>query len=157
MSNTMTTNRRSNTSILPDHYPKIPEIQGYYWPRVLLEVHDNEPVKGGKKVEKKVIKAVQRRRKTERYQNTASYQQVVGLALKSPLFDLSYSPTDVPSLVSEDPTPQTTRPQFSPVTGRPVITMDAKWSRLIPMKPVRKQHRSRARSNSQSNPTVATG
>jgi hypothetical protein len=45
--NTMIRNkRRSNTSILPDQYPKIPEIQGYYWPRVLL--HDNEPAKGGK-------------------------------------------------------------------------------------------------------------
>lgn len=145
----MNSNKKSNTSILPDHHPQFPEIFGSYWPRI---VHRNEPMKCGKKVERKDIKtALRRRYKAERYQS----ETVMQSALCTPVFDLSCPPTaDVPCHV-EDRTPKSTQPHFSPVTGRPLTTLGSKGSRLVPLKPLRKQQRSRGRSDSHSAPTVA--
>lgn len=110
------TRRRANTSIIPDHCPKnLPEIQGYCWPRLLIDDRKKNVVEN--KVEKKVIKAL-RRRKRDRYLSKVTHQ-----VLKD------YS--DPPCLVAEGEHKVT----VSSITGRPVTAeKQVMFSRMIPEK-----------------------
>ena len=131
--NTVMTSEKINTSILPFNKSRAIEIKGFYWPRVLLR----NDATGSKGDEKKVIKAG-RRRTLKRLKINTPYQQEATVVVSPPTFDLNYSSSDVPSLLSENQPPSPRQHQYSPVTGRRLLFTDKSCSRLIPVKDVRK-------------------
>eukprot|EP00547_Thalassionema_nitzschioides_P003234 CAMPEP_0194215852 /NCGR_PEP_ID=MMETSP0156-20130528/17935_1 /TAXON_ID=33649 /ORGANISM="Thalassionema nitzschioides, Strain L26-B" /LENGTH=150 /DNA_ID=CAMNT_0038944483 /DNA_START=82 /DNA_END=535 /DNA_ORIENTATION=- len=114
--NNNTIRKRSSTSILPYYcLKKIPEIQGHCWPRLLMD--DEKEKVAESRVEKKVIKAL-RRRKRDRNEGKESYHMVKDY-------------TDPPCLVTEPERKIT----VSSITGRPVTAeKQVICSRMIPEK-----------------------
>jgi hypothetical protein len=148
--NMMPLNRRNHSSILPDQHAEIIEIQGYYWPRLLLR-EKKEEKKVHKKVHKKAHKKADRRRAMIKFPtNKVSSLETSSTAFTSsstttPLSELlSY---DVPRLLTDNTT------TTSPITGKPIVS-HKKASQLIPTKTLRKQLQKYRRC--QSNETVET-
>ena len=134
--------RKYNSSILPDQDSDVVEVQGSYWPR--LAVRRSPTASGGKKESKKAIKALRRCLKQESHQRKETHEFILK-PLQIPLFDLSY---DVPSLVMEDTRAKKHHQHFSPVTGRRLVAIESQFSCLVPIKPLRRVHDTKGRSNS---------
>mmetsp|Transcript_36634 Transcript_36634/g.104257 ORF Transcript_36634/g.104257 Transcript_36634/m.104257 type:complete len:146 (+) Transcript_36634:2-439(+) len=135
-----------SSSIMAHHHAVSPgdrqiEIQGFYWPRLLLR---NSKVMSpvGKKDEKKVHKA--------KHQKPKNYRPVSPPIQKMPsspppsasttsLLELLH---DVPALISEDHSRSR-----SPITGKPILSPRSNSSILIPTKPVRRQLERRSQSS----------
>jgi hypothetical protein len=146
VTNMMPLNKRNHSSILPDQHAEIIEIQGYYWPRLLLREKKDE-----KKVHKKVHKKANRRRamiefpKNKLSSVDTSSTTFTSSSITTPLLELlAY---DVPRLLTENTT------TTSPITGKPIVS-HKKTSQLIPTKALRKQLQKYRRC--QSNDTVGT-
>ena len=139
----ITPSKKSYTSILPDHPSEIPEIQGYYWPRVL---RDRQLPRDGKRGEKKATKALRRKNKPDSPRRCESYMQAVEFPVSKPFSDFHYSPCEIPSLIGEDQLFKAKQPHFSPVTGKRVVFIEKNESRLVPPKLLRKHRHSHGRS-----------
>jgi hypothetical protein len=146
VSNMMTSNKRTHSSILPDQHAEITEIQGYYWPRLLLREKKDK-----KKVHKKVHKKANRRRAMIKFPENklssldTSSTTFTSSSITTPLLELlAY---DVPRLLTENTT------TTSPITGKPIVSHN-KTSQLIPTKTLRKQLQKYRRC--QSNDMVGT-
>jgi hypothetical protein len=121
-------------------HPKNPErkieIQGYYWPRLLLR--NSGALSHGKKDEKKA------RRIKHGVKNHRN--KPLSYSMKAPLSPTTTSSLleilhDLPALISDDQVHSR-----SPITGKPVLSPKNKRSILIPTKPVRKQLERRSMS-----------
>lgn len=129
-------NKRNQHSLLSrqDAHGKL-EVQGFYWPRVLIRPTE----KAEKKEDKKPCKI---KRKTKNFNSSSSAKFSSTLASETSLLELLRF---VPALVSEDHCAAT-----SPITGKPILSPKINKSLLIPTKPVRKQLLRRSQSNSTS-------
>ena len=124
-------------SSIMTHSPSVErkiEIQGFYWPRLLLRNAKALPPRSSKGDNKKAHKI---RHKTKKFtmKNTVPLSPSTSTSLTEIL-------KDVPLLISDDLAHPT-----SPITGRPILSPRSnKRSILIPTKPVRKQLERRAQS-----------
>lgn len=127
-------NKRNQHSLLSQQDA---EIQGFYWPRVLIRPTE-------KKEDKKACKV---KRKTKAFLSSTKLSPKAGplapVAAGTSLLELL---RDIPALVSEDV--PSTAAASSPITGKPILSPKIKKSILIPTKPVRKQLLRRSQSNS---------
>lgn len=115
------------------------EIQGSYWPRLMLrEMHH-----GKKNHSKKAHKAMKSVKNYSSYSSSATMKlPLSGTTTTTSLFDLL---KEVPPLASEDHFASR-----SPVTGKPILSPKQKGSLLVPTKPFRKHLGRRSHSNDSS-------
>ena len=146
--------KKGNTSILPDSHSNILEIQGSYWPRILLR-EQKKMNRAGKSDEKLVTKALRKqgKRKAHCQSGRVECPKLVEALVIAPLCDLRYSPSEVPPLVGEEVHPNM-RPHYSPVTGKRIVSIDKHFSRLIPLKNSRRHHSTSRVAKSQTSEKV---
>jgi hypothetical protein len=112
------------------------EIQGFYWPRLLLR--NPTALSFGKKDEKKVHKMNQKGKKHTTNSLFPAMKTPLSPSTTNSLLEILH---DVPALISDDQVHSR-----SPITGKPILYPKNKMSILIPTKPVRKQLERRSQS-----------